>query len=64
MKRQSFTGYTARVICTRVLVALVSTSTAGAQPDVGCRQKQFGKFSEWSAAVNLGPVVNSPNLEY
>jgi Tol biopolymer transport system component len=25
-----------------------------------CREHRFGQFSEWSAPVNLGPVVNSP----
>ena len=64
MKRQSFTGYTARVIGTCVLIALVSASSASAQTDVGCRQQQFGRFSEWSAAVNMGPVVNSRILEF
>jgi hypothetical protein len=26
----------------------------------GCRQREFGRFSEWSEPVNLGPVVNTP----
>ena len=64
MKRQSFTGYTARAIGRCVLMALVSVSTAGAQTDAACRQRHFGKFSEWSAAVNMGPVVNSGVFEY
>jgi hypothetical protein len=65
MKRQSsFTGYTARAIGAGVLIALVSTFTVNAQTDAACRQRHFGKFSEWSAAVNLGPVVNSPLLEF
>ncbi|MBK5294921.1 MAG: PD40 domain-containing protein, partial [Acidobacteriia bacterium] len=63
MNRQFFTGYTARVIRTSVLMALVSASSS-AQTDVSCRQQHFGKFSEWSAAVNMGPVVNSANLEF
>ena len=63
MKRQSFTGYTARVIVTCVLMALVSASSASAQTDTACRQRHFGKFSEWSAAVNMGPVVNSGIFE-
>jgi hypothetical protein len=46
-----------------VLIALVSASSSNAQTDAACRQRQFGKFSEWSAAVNLGPVVNSGNME-
>jgi hypothetical protein len=25
-----------------------------------CPQRHFGKFSEWSEPINLGPVVNSP----
>jgi len=45
-------------------MALVSVSTAGAQTDAACRQRHFGKFSEWSAAVNMGPVVNSGVFEY
>ena len=64
MRRQSFTDYTARAIGTCVLIALVSTFTVSAQTDAACRQKQFGKFSEWSAAVNLGPVVNATNLDF
>jgi len=64
MKRRSFTEYTARSIGACVLVALVSASFAGAQTDYGCRQQRFGRFSEWSAAVNLGPIVNSESLEY
>jgi WD40-like Beta Propeller Repeat len=64
MKRQSFTGYTARVIGTSVLLALVSASSASSQTDVGCHQQRFGRFSEWSAAVNMGPVVNSETLEF
>ncbi len=43
-------------------MALVSASSA--QTDVGCRQQQFGKFSEWSTAVNLGPGVNSQFREF
>lgn len=46
------------------LMAIASASSASAQTDVACRQRQFGKFSEWSAAVNMGPVVNSRNLEF
>ncbi|MEO7649396.1 MAG: hypothetical protein ABIZ80_02935, partial [Bryobacteraceae bacterium] len=64
MKRQSFTGCAAQAISTCVLIALVSASSSKAQTDVACRQRQFGKFSEWSAAVSLGPVVNSPNLDF
>ena len=64
MKGLSFTRYPARVIGTWVLIALVSASPSSAQTDVSCRQQHFGKFSEWSAAVNMGPVVNSANLEY
>jgi hypothetical protein len=64
MRSQSFTGYSARVIGRCVLIAVVSTFTVNAQPDVGCRQKYFGRFSEWSAAVNMGPVVNSQNLDW
>jgi hypothetical protein len=64
MKRQSFTGCTARAIGRCVLMALVSVSAAGAQTDTACRQRHFGKFSEWSAAVNMGPVVNSGVFEY
>src|SRR5687768_6334351 len=63
MIRQSFTGYTARAIGTCVLIALVSASSANAQTDAACRQKQFGKFSEWSAPVSLDPVVNA-NLSF
>ena len=64
MKGQSFTGYTARIISTCVLVALVSASSSNAQMGGACPQRQFGKFSEWSPAVNMGSVVNSANLEY
>jgi hypothetical protein len=64
MKRQSFTKCTARAIGTCVLIALVPAFTVSAQTDVACRQNQFGRFSEWSAAVNLGPVVNSTNLDF
>jgi len=45
-------------------MALVSVSTAGAETDAACRQRHFGNFSEWSAAVNMGPVVNSGVFEY
>jgi hypothetical protein len=62
MKGQYFKGYTA-VIGTCVPIALVPAFSASAQTDVGCRQQRFGRFSEWSAAVNaavnMGPVVNS-----
>ena len=61
MKGQFFTRSTARVIGTCLLMTLVPAS---AQTDNACRQRQFGKFSEWSAAVNLGPVVNSDTLEF
>ena len=64
MKGQFSTGYIARVIRTSVLLALVSASSSYAQTDAACRQRQFGRFSEWSAAVNLGPVVNSRNMEF
>jgi len=64
MKRQSFRGYTARAISRCVLMALVSVSTAGAETDAACRQRHFGNFSEWSAAVNMGPVVNYGVFEY
>ena len=64
MKRQFFASYTARVVFTAVLTTLVSATSAGAQPDAACRQRHFGKFSEWSAAVNMGPVVNSGTFEY
>ena len=64
MRRQSLAGYTASAISTCVLMALVPVFTVSAQPDVGCRQKHFGKFSEWSAPVNLGPGVNSATLDW
>ena len=64
MKRNFFANYTRRVIVTTVLAAFVSASPAGVQTDNACRQRQFGKFSEWSAAVNMGPVVNSADLEF
>jgi len=64
MKGQFSRGHTALVIGTCVLITLVSASLSNAQTDAACRQRQFGKFSEWSAAVNLGPVVNSRNFEY
>jgi WD40-like Beta Propeller Repeat len=64
VKRQSFTVYAARVIGTCVLIALVSASSVSAQTDVGCHQRRFGRFSEWSAAVNMGPVVNSQDLDF
>ena len=64
MKRHFFANYTRRVIGTTVLAAFVSASLAGAQTDNACRQRHFGKFSEWSAAVNMGPVVNSGDLEF
>jgi hypothetical protein len=63
MKRQSVTAYKAQVI-TCVLIALVSASSGSAQADVACHQQRFGRFSEWSAAVNMGPVVNSGVLEF
>ena len=56
------TKHTARVIGTCVLMAL--NSAPAAQTDAACRQRHFGKFSEWSAPVSLGPVVNSPSLEF
>jgi hypothetical protein len=64
MKQQSFMVYRARVISTCVLMAFVSASSASAQTNAGCQQRQFGKFSEWSAAVNMGPVVNSQDLDF
>ena len=60
MKGQSFTGCTARVIGAYLVLAY----SASAQTDNACRQRHFGKFSEWSAPVSLGPVVNSPNLDF
>ena len=44
---------------TCALILLVYSSLACAQTDIGCQQRRFGKFSEWSPPVNLGPVVNS-----
>ncbi len=35
-----------------------------AQTDIGCQQRRFGRFSEWSLPVSLGPVVNSTNSEW
>ena len=64
MKRQFARGYTTRVIGTWALIAFVSASSSNAQTDAACRQHHFGNFSEWSAAVSLGPVVNSTNLDF
>ena len=47
-----------------MLMALVSASSASAQTDVGCRQQRFGRFSEWSAAINMGAVINSQDLDF
>jgi len=41
------------------LLLLLSPLSVSAQTDTGCQQRQFGKFSEWSPPVNLGPVVNT-----
>jgi len=63
MKGQFSRGYTARAISKWMLIALVSVSS-NAQTDAACRQRHFGRFSEWSAPVNLGPAVNSPTLDW
>jgi len=42
-----------------VIFTALSPSYADAQQDAGCHQQRLGKFSEWSAPVSLGPVVNS-----
>lgn len=44
-------------------VVLLSGSFASAQTDIGCQPRRFGKFSEWSQPVSLGPVVNSANAD-
>jgi hypothetical protein len=64
MKGQSSAGNVWPVINTCVLIALVLASSASAQTDFGCRQQRFGRFSEWSVAVNLGPGINSQSLEF
>ncbi|MBK5292058.1 MAG: PD40 domain-containing protein [Acidobacteriia bacterium] len=64
LSAQSVTRCPARIIGTCVLITLVSASSSNAQTDAVCRQQHFGKFSEWSAAVNLGPVVNAINLDF
>ena len=46
------------------LIFLVDASFACAQTDIGCQQRRFGRFSEWSQLASLGPVVNSTNAEY
>lgn len=44
--------------------ALIAWATlASAQTDIGCQPRRFGRFSEWSQPVNLGPVVNSSNAD-
>lgn len=43
---------------------IASASAARAQADIGCQQRKFGRFSEWSQPVSLGPAVNSTNSEY
>lgn len=47
-----------------VALMLLSAMLATAQTDIGCQQRRFGKFSEWSAPVSLGPALNSTNAEY
>jgi len=49
---------------TCALMMLVYASIANAQTGIGCQQRRFGKFSEWSQPVSLGPVVNSTNSEW
>ena len=49
------------IVC--ALMALGAMSPASAQTDRACRQQQFGRFSEWSPPVNLGPVVNSESQD-
>ena len=46
------------------LIFLVDASFACAQTDIGCHQRRFSRFSEWSQPVSMGPVVNSTNAEY
>ena len=46
------------------LTMLVNASLAGAQTDTSCQQRRFGRFSEWSQPVSLGPVVTSTNSEW
>jgi hypothetical protein len=38
---------------------VVAQETEKDQGHNRCRQREFGKFSDWSEPVNLGPVVNS-----
>ena len=63
MKRQFFASYSGWAIVTCVLAAFVSASSAGAQTNAACRQRHFGRFSEWSAPVILSPIVNT-NLTF
>jgi hypothetical protein len=52
------------VVCLAVLVGSLAVagerSMAKEREDNRCRQHRFDQFSDWSAPVNLGPVVNSP----
>ncbi len=41
------------------LVACLILNPAQAQQGSACGPQTYGKFTEWSAPVNLGPVVNS-----
>jgi hypothetical protein len=61
MKKQSLTGYAVQVITTCVLIALIPARSASAQTDVGCRQQQFGRFSEWSARRSIWDQSSIPS---
>lgn len=45
------------------LLLLLSSLSVTAQTDIGCQQRRFGKFSEWSPPVNLSPAVNTSSRD-
>ena len=51
--------YQSSVVVPVLLLTLISADIGSGQSSARCPQQSFGKFSEWSTPVSLGPVVNS-----
>jgi hypothetical protein len=63
MKIGSLAAYMPQNVIACALLGLGAISASRAQTDTVCHQQRFGRFSEWSPPMNLGPIVNSGSLE-
>ena len=59
MNRHIFTRLIEGKALLPAMAILISAPLIVAQPDNACHPRRYGKFSEWSKPVNLGPVVNA-----